>query len=257
VANREEIIRYIFDYFGEEFYEKSKRKDEYINGVQLRGADKVEKIALGVSANAEFLEKSCDWGAQLIIVHHGIYLNKLNHYLNPIIKKRLKVLFDNDVTLMGFHYILDAHEEIGNNVQILKRLGAKIIEPFYDGWGWIGELPKGEAVGRVVSKLAKIFNHQPTKYLYGKRVVKKIAVVSGGGTPKISEMPEFLEKEFDLYITGEVRESTSALIKEAGINYVVFGHYDTEKFGVIALGELIKKRFSDLEVKFIDVPNIL
>lgn len=257
MVNREEIIKYIFDYFGEDFVRKAKSKDEYINGVQLRGLNEVEKIALGVSASAEFLEKGCDWGAQMIIVHHGIYLNKLNHYLNPVIKKRLKVLFDNDITLMGFHYILDAHKEVGNNAQILKKLGAKIIGPFYDEWGWIGELPGTETVGRIVVKLAKIFNHRPTKYLYGKRVVKRIAVTSGGGTPKISEMPEFLEKEFDLYVTGEVKESTSALIKEAGINYVVFGHYDTEKFGVIALGELIKKRFPDLEVKFIDVPNPL
>ncbi len=70
-------------------------------------------------------------------------------------------------------------------------------------------------------------------------------------------MPEFLESDFDLYITGEVKESTLALIKEAGINYLAFGHYDTEKFGVQALGETIKKEFSGLEVKFIDVPNLL
>ena len=32
-------------------------------------------------------------------------------------------------------------------------------------------------------------------------------------------------------------------------------HYNTEKFGVQALGKFIKKKFPDLEIKFIDIPN--
>jgi len=257
MAKRDEIIKFIFYYFGEEFVKKSKSKDDYINGVQIKGSEEVKKIALGVSVNIEFLEKCCDWGANFIIVHHGISLNKIDHYLNPILKKRFKILFDNDMTLLGFHYMLDAHKEIGNNAQILKKLGAKIVEPFYDEWGWVGELPKQIAIKEIVARLTRIFNHQPAKYLFGKSHVKKAAVTSGGGTPRINEMPEFLEKDLDLYVTGETRESTPALIKEAGMNYLSFGHYDTEKFGVMALGELIKKNFSDLEVKFIDVPNPL
>lgn len=257
MTKREKIIKFIFDYFGEDFVKKAKTKDDYINGIQVRGAEDVKKIALGVSVNVEFLEKCRNWGANFIIAHHGISLNKLDHYFNPIIKKRVKILFDNDITLMGFHYMLDAHKKIGNNAQILKKLGAKIIESFFDGWGWVGELPRTMSIKAVVAKLTKIFNHQPIKYLFGKKKIKKVAVTSGGGTPRLNEIPEFLEKNYDLYVTGETRENTPALIKESGINYLAFGHYDTEKFGVIALGRLIKKRFPDVEVKFIDVPNQL
>ena len=257
MANRDKIIKFIFDYFGEDFVKKTKAKDEYINGVQFRGAEEVGKVALGVSTNVEFLQKCADWGAEMIIVHHGIYLNKLNHYLNPVIKKRLKVLFDNDITFMGFHFMLDAHKKIGNNAQILKKLGAKIVEPFFDEWGWVGQLPKAMDIEAVVKKLTKIFNHPPDKYLFGPQKIKKVAVTSGAGVPRLTDMPEFLEKEYDLYVTGDIRESTPHLLKEAGINYLSFGHYDTEKFGVMALGEVIKKKFPSLEVKFIDVPNPL
>lgn len=257
MAKRDKIIKFIFDYFGEDFVKKAKSKDDYINGVQIRGAEDVEKIALGVSTSVEFLKKCRDWGASFIISHHGIPLDKLDHYFNPILKKRFKILFDNEITLVGFHYMLDAHKKIGNNAQILEKLGAKIVEPFGDEWGWIGELPRSTDIGTVIAKLTNIFNHQPVKYLYGKQKIKKIAVVSGGGTPRINEMPEYLEKDFDLYITGEVRESTLSLVKEAGINYLAFGHYDTEKFGVQALGKVIEKKFPDIMVKFIDVPNTL
>lgn len=255
MIKREELIKYIFDYFGEEFLAKAKKKDDSVNGVQVRGKDEVKKIALGVSVSVKFLQKCADWNADFIIVHHGLGLNKLDHYLNPIIKERLKILFDNDITLMGFHYLLDAHEKIGNNAQILKRIGAEIKESFYDEWGWIGEFAENKNVEEVIKELEEVFNHQATKFLFGKKEIKRIAVTSGGGTPRLREMPEFLEKDFDIYITGESRESIPAIVEEAGINYLAFGHYDTEKFGVIALGEIIRKKFPELEIKFIDVPN--
>ena len=257
MAKREEIIKFIFDYFGEEFVSKAKKKDKYINGVQVRGSEEVKKVALGVNVDVEFLRRCQNWGANFVITHHGLGLNDLDHYINPILKERFKILFDNNITLLAFHYLLDAHREIGNNAQILKKLGARIREPFYDEWGWIGELSKPMDINGVVTKLTKIFNHQPAKYLHGKKKVKRVAMVSGGGTPRINEMPEFLEKDFDLYVTGETRESIPALVKESGMNYLAFGHYDTEKLGVLALGDLVKEKFPEVEVKFIDIPNPL
>lgn len=257
MTKRDEIIKFIFDYFGKDFVKKAKEKDDFVNGVQVKGSEKAKKIALGVNVDVEFLKKCQEWGADFVIVHHGISLDKLNHYLNPILKERFKIIIENNMTLMGLHYLLDAHKKIGNNVQILKRLGAKIIGPFFDEWGWIGELPKMKDVNTAVTQLAEIFNHQPIKYLFGKKKIKRVAVTSGGGTPRVRQMPEFLEKDFDLYVTGETRESIPALTKESGINYLAFGHYDTEKFGVQALGEIIKKKFPDVEVKFIDIPNPL
>jgi dinuclear metal center YbgI/SA1388 family protein len=255
MVKRDKIIKFIFDYFGEEFLAKAKTKDSYVNGIQIRGSEKVKKIALGVGVNVKFLEKCRSWRANFVIVHHGISFDKLNHYINPIMKKRLKILFDNDMTLAGFHYLLDAHREIGNNAQILKRIGAKIIEPFYDEWGWIGSFSKPRNMSEVVSNLEKVFNHKAVKFLFGKKKIKKIAVTSGGGTPRLYEMPQFLEKNIDVYVTGEAKESTPSLFEEVGINYLAFGHYDTEKFGVQALGEVIGKKFPDVRVKFIDVPN--
>jgi len=44
---RDEIIDFIFDYFGRDFIAKAERKDDYINRVQVRGSEKVRKIAPG------------------------------------------------------------------------------------------------------------------------------------------------------------------------------------------------------------------
>lgn len=257
MAKRDEIIKFILDFFGEEFLAKATAKDKYVNGIQIKGSENVGKIALGVSVNVRFLEKCQAWGANFVIVHHGISFDKLSHYINPVMKKRLKLIFDNNITLAGFHYLLDAHKEIGNNAQILKRIGAKIVAPFYDEWGWIGRFPKPKDISEVVSKLERIFKHKATKFLFGARKIKKIAVTSGGGAPKLHEIPQFLESNVDVYVTGEARESTPSLFEESGINYLAFGHYDTEKFGVQALGEMIRKKFPDVKVEFLDIPNPL
>jgi len=46
-------------------------------------------------------------------------------------------------------------------------------------------------------------------------------------------------------------------MREMGLSYFACGHYATEVFGIQALGEAIKKRFSELEVQFIEVWNEL
>jgi putative NIF3 family GTP cyclohydrolase 1 type 2 len=94
-------------------------------------------------------------------------------------------------------------------------------------------------------------------YLYGKKYILKIADVIGGAVPDSHKIVEFLDNEIDLYVTGECKENTSALMKESSINYLAFGHYNTEKLGVLALGEIIKTHFKNLQIKFIDIPNLL
>jgi len=57
-------------------------------------------------------------------------------------------------------------------------------------------------------------------------------------------------------LTGDAKESTPYIVKEAGFNYIYAGHYSTERLGVIELGNRIQEAF-DIEVRFIDVINPL
>ncbi|MGI5826453.1 MAG: Nif3-like dinuclear metal center hexameric protein [Patescibacteria group bacterium] len=256
MITRNEVLDFISSYFGEEFFAKARQHDSNANGLQIIGSDEVKKVALGVGVDLAFLEKSVEWGANFIIVHHGMNFDGLGQYLGPILQNRLKFIFDHNLTLMGFHYMLDAHPEIGNNAQTLKKLGTQIVASFSDSWGWVGEFTQAKSLEEVVSSLEEIFGREPIKVLEGKKEIKRVAVTSGGGVPRLPQMREFLDKEIDLYVTGEVRETTPALMQEAGINYLAFGHYDSEKFGVMALGDLLKKNFPGLEVEFIDIPNL-
>jgi len=258
MVKRDEITKFLNQYFGSILLEKAKRVDPTMaNDIQLQGKDKVSKLILGVSLSVDFLNEAVKAATDFIIVHHGLKFTDVV-YLNNSWKKRLKILLENDLSLAGYHFVLDSHPKIGNNAVIIKKLGGRLIEPIFDDFGWVAELPEPQDVKLLSKKCSQIFNNDVFAVFGGPAKVKRLAVVSGGGVPYEKPIQEFLAKGVELYITGEVRESRPAVFKEININYFSGGHYATEVFGVQELGKIIKAEFKDkLEVEFIDVPNVL
>lgn len=238
-------------------YEKG--KDLYLfNGLQVIGKETVKKIVLGVSPSLELFEKAAQWSADMIILHHGILGPKVNMPIGKVLKNRLKVLFDTDITLLTYHLFLDNHPTLGNNAQIVKLLGAKRGEKFGFmeklWWGFEGEFSKAITIDELVRRCKKLCGPSTKVFKFGQKLVKKFGVVSGGG-PYI--LPEAIDKKLDAFLTGEPKEWSETWTKEAEINYIYLGHYNSEKFGVLALGDFLKKKFPSLQFKFIDIPNRL
>jgi putative NIF3 family GTP cyclohydrolase 1 type 2 len=55
-------------------------------------------------------------------------------------------------------------------------------------------------------------------------------------------------------ITGELREDNVRAAEESGLSLYAAGHYNSEKWGIRALGEHLREKF-DLSVEFLDIPN--
>jgi dinuclear metal center YbgI/SA1388 family protein len=258
---RKQLTDFLDQYFGKELIEKAEKIDEKnANGLQIKGAEEVTGAAFGVSANLDFFKQAREKDCNFLVVHHGMRFHDLGLYINKIHKQRLKFLFDNQMSLSGYHFILDHHPEIGNNAQILKKLGAEKIDNFMDEWGWIGRLGKTQSIENIMQKAEDVFGRKPlAEFSAGSKKIKKIAVVSGGAALHSTgeEIKRILNEDIDLYITGEARESTQAMCEEGGINYFAFGHYDTEIFGVKALRKVIQKEFPALKTEFIKIANPL
>ena len=75
---------------------------------------------------------------------------------------------------------------------------------------------------------------------FGKRTVRTVAIVSGGGAELIDEAGQ---KGMDVYISGEPQLQAYNLAQEHKINAIFSGHYATEMFGVKALARLLATRF--------------
>ena len=226
-------------------------KDSSKNGLQLKGNIEVKKIAFAVDAGIEVFEKAKKQGCDMLIVHHGIKWRPQK----KDISKRLNYLKINKLSLYASHLPLDSHNKYGNNIQLCNIFDLTNIKKFgeYHGVfiGYQGTLNKTKSITEISKILNTKLKTKSTICDFGKKEIKTIAIVSGGG---ISALDEAIKKKIDLFITGETSHSSYHYIKEAKINVIFAGHYATETVGVKALMPILKNKFN-VETIFIDVPT--
>lgn len=226
------------------------------NGLMVKGKEEISKIGFGVSASLLLFQKAKEENCDAVISHHSFNIPAVNAY-DPIFQNRMEFLIENNISLFGFHFLLDWHPKIGNNAQILKRIGAKPTKTYLfheNPWGWEGELPKPKPLDEIVGILKPYLSPRMIMYDFGKRDIKRLVVVSGKGAPHSYEMQHLMESNIDLYITGEAHEWNRELFREAGINFIAGGHYHTEVFGLRALMEEVKKKFK-VEMAWLKLTN--
>ena len=251
MADRDAIIDFLDDLLETEAF------DDYgPNGLQVPGADQVDKVVTAVSAHQELFEKAVDARAQLVICHHGIFWGSKNGPIDERMKTRLKTLFDADLSLAAYHLPLDAHGEHGNNALILRALGFEPQEAFGATHGkpigWIGNVADGIAIDDLLDRARATFERDDVLHLAGDRdPIRTLGVVSGGGDGFFGEA---IELGADAFISGEPSEPAMADARESGVHFIAAGHWASETSGVRRLGELVAERFG-VEHEFIAVPN--
>lgn len=226
------------------------------NGLQVPGPDRVETVVTGVSASAELFRRAAAHGADLVIVHHGLFWARAPLALTPAAKHRLQLLFEHDMGLAAYHLPLDAHREVGNNALLAAGLGCADHEPFalhagmaigvagrFDGDG----IPAAE----LVSRAHAVTGREPLAFLAGPDRVRTIGIVSGAGSDYLGDA---IAAGLDAFLTGEPTERVMIQAREEGIHFLAAGHYATETLGVRRIGELLAERF-DLRHLFVDVAN--
>ena len=256
----------IFDYihnqvFGKELVAQAQALDPNANGIQILGKNKVNKIAVGVSCHAEFLQKAIDWGADVCIFHHGMGLSEkhgiYNSRLSPSLQSQLQLVFKNNLTIAAYHYCLDVDPNIGNNVLIAQHLGLRLTgEKYFDDWGIIAKSDPVKDVDELAKACSQLFKHD-VFMIRAKNEITRIGICSGGAIPHVKENFEIVEKNIDLHLTGVATESGVATAKENDYSYFACGHYATETLGIKALGEKINTKFENIDVRFIEVWNEL
>jgi len=227
--------------------------DAALNGLQVEGRDRVARVALAVDACAATFRAAADSGADLVIVHHGLFWGGVGRLVGSL-RKRVGILIEKDISLYACHLPLDAHGELGNNAGILKALRIRRRGPFgtYHGVpiGWWGELPRALSLDSFVGRVQKDLETTCTVLPFG-GPVKKVGVVSGGGGSSLFEAEGM---GLDTVITGEPSHPLFTFAEETGLNVIFAGHYATETLGVKAVGEELRKKFH-LRTEFIHHPT--
>lgn len=246
MVHRIEILKFINQLLTPENFD-----DYCVNGLQVEGQAEIRKIALGVSASERLFQQAILVGADMVIVHHGLFWKNSPHpmHLTGIYYNRVRLLIQNEINLLGYHLPLDAHPEVGNNAQICKRLNLQIIEPV--DVGFLGEYASEQPFSKFIETVEELLQTFPFSLNYGPAIVKKVLVISGGSS---FEYLKAVEKGADTFLAGDIRENLVREIEESRLNFINAGHYNTEKLGIQALGEKLAAQFS-IPCEFIDVPN--
>jgi dinuclear metal center YbgI/SA1388 family protein len=245
VATRDEIIA-----CADELLELARHPDYGEMGLQVVGAQEVRKIVCGVSASRELFERAGAAGAQLVLVHHGIFWRNEPQRIDARMRGRLEALFAHDISLAGYHLALDAHPELSDSAQLAAELGVEVDGPFEEH-GVGGRLRDPAGIEAFLARAQDVLGREPLAFAYGPPLVERVAIMSGGGG---GFFVRAAQAGFDLFLTGEPTEPALQTAKELGVHFVAGGHYATERRGIQALTRRLAERF-DLEWEFVDLPT--
>ena len=245
MASRDEVLSFAAEYLALDAY-----PDYGPMGLQVAGAEEVARIACGVSASRDLFVGAGEAGAQLVLVHHGLFWDRDSRVVDRVLRGRLKALFDYDLTLAAYHLALDAHPEIGNNALLAAELGVE-KEQRFTPWGLGGRLAAPVAMSEFSALVQEKLDRMPLVFSYGPEQVERVAVLTGGAARYVEQAAS---EGYHCFVTGEADEPTKHAAKEAGIHFVAGGHYATETLGVRALAAKLADEFG-LQWDFVDLPN--
>jgi len=222
------------------------------NGLQVEGPSEVQRIAVAVDASEAVIQGAVAAGADLLIVHHGIFWDGQTRVFGPRFRK-LRGLIEGKVALYSAHLPLDAHPEVGNCAVLCRELGWALAGRFGShgdrdlGW-WCDVDMERDAlvthVGDVVQGPVRLIPGGPDR-------IYRVGVVTGAASAMLRDAAD---AGLDTLITGEGPHHSYNDAMEFRVNAVYAGHYATETWGVRALGAHIGERFG-VPWDFIDAPT--
>ncbi len=230
-----------------------------MNGLQVANSGRpVARVAAAVDASARTIDATIALGADLLIVHHGLFWSGLQP-LGGAAYARTRALLDHDVAVYASHLPLDRHPTLGNNVLLARALGLTPSGPF----AHVQAVPIG----------VRGETDQPTETLLvaaatyagrwgGRAIASAIdtgrhthrwGICSGAGADAAT-LAEAESLGLDTLIVGEGPHWTAVQAPERGLVIIYAGHYATETLGVRALAEYVAAT-ADIPWSFIDAPT--
>lgn len=238
-VGRDELVRWLNAYLRVDEF-----RDISLNGLQIEGAPVIRRVAASVDTSVKTLQHAADSGADILLVHHGLFWGKPLPIVGPQ-RARVQTAIMADLNLYACHVPLDAHPEVGNNAMIARALSLQDTVPFGE-WlgqksGLAGELPFELSLQDFADRIQKLTGEICLVHGGGQSpTVKRLGIVTGEGADRI---PEAAALGLDTLLTGEPAHKHFHDAFEYGVNVVYAGHYETEVFGVRALAAKLEDEF--------------
>ncbi len=239
----------------DQWLQPGKVSDYCPNGLQVEGRAEVRRIVTGVTASQALLDAAVLAEADAILVHHGYFWRGEDACVRGIKKRRLQTLLGHDISLIVYHLPLDIHPQLGNNVQLAKRLGLQVEGPLErdsrNPVGLWGRLSQPVAAAEFAELIGRALGRQPQHIAGTGDLIRTVGWCTGAAQGYIDHA---IDRGLDAFISGEISEPTVYAARESGVHYFAAGHHATERFGVQAVGERLADEL-DIEHCYIELDN--
>jgi dinuclear metal center YbgI/SA1388 family protein len=229
-----------------------------MNGIQVEHAGPVTRCAVAVDASVRTIEGAIAVGANLLIVHHGLFWSGAQP-LRGRFYERVRLLLQHDVAVYASHLPLDLHPTLGNNPLLARALGLDPTAPFARFQNIsVGVMGEADVETTTLADRARAVAEREGGALIavgvtpGRRT-RRWALCTGAGASS-DTLREAAAAGVDTLIVGEGPHHTGVEAQELGIAVLYAGHYATETFGVRALGQELERTFG-LSWTFVPAPT--
>lgn len=232
--------------------EPERFQDYCPNGLQVEGKPEVRILVSGVTASQRLIEQAIERNADAILVHHGYFWKGESPVVTGMLRRRIGLLLQHNISLLAYHLPLDAHLSLGNNAMLARQLGfGDIAPPGGDSLVWAGCLPQPADPVALSLQIGHALGREPLCFGDGPALIRRVAWCTGAAQGYLAEAARL---GVDAYITGEVSEQTVHEARELGIHCFAAGHHATERYGVQALGNALSARLG-VQHQFLDCDN--
>lgn len=215
------------------------------SGITVRGTEEIKRIGYCTNLTLETIEEARKNNIDLMVTHHDAW-----DFIFGLKDACREKLLQNNISHYFSHLPLDDCD-FGTNNSLIQKLGLKNVEKSHleDGFycGRIAEFSEEITFEELVRKLEILLEEPVKAWKFGDGVIKKVGLVCGGGglTPDVKEA---VERNCDVYITGEKVLYTIEYAKFARMNLIIGSHTFTEVFGIESLAIKIKEKYNNIEI---------
>lgn len=229
-----------------------------LNGVQVTNRGEITRVAAAVDLSRRTIQGALDAGANLLLVHHGLFWGGLRPVRGPLYD-RLSLLLGRNLALYSAHLPLDAHPTLGNNALLARTLGLEPSGGFARhqtidiGVRGEADVATSELAERIRGFARSHGGDIRTTPIAERQRTRRWAICTGAGADA-NTLREAAQHRIDTLIVGEGPHWTAVDAQEIGLTIIYAGHYATETLGVQALAARVSERFG-LPWTFIEAPT--
>ena len=196
----------------------------------------VKKIYLCLDLTREEMDEALKIDADMIITHHPLLFHPLYSIdLDNDPGSIVRDLIIHDIPLYAMHTNFDS---VRMNDYLGKKLGLSNLSVLSEkeNCGVVGEIDEMK-LDDFIKFVKKEFSLNEVTYVGKNQTIKTVGLCAGSGS---SMMNDALEKNVDIYLTGDLSYSRAIEAKRMGLNILNIPHYVEHLYTKAAKEDLLK-----------------